>query len=43
MDVVEELVKFEATTCGSEKLDDFVTAVEEECVVSLVLVELVFV
>ena len=37
------LVKFEATTCGVRNLDDFVTVPEEECVVLLVLFEILFV
>ena len=42
MDIVEELVKFEATSCGVEKLDGFVIVLEEECVVLLVLFETLF-
>ena len=43
MDIVEELGKFEAKTCGVEELEDFVIVPEEECVVLLVLVEFVLV
>ena len=43
MDIVEVLVKFEATTCGVENLDDFRTVPEEECVVLLVGVEILLV
>ena len=43
MDIVEVLVKFEATTCGVENPDDFVTVPEEECVVLLVWVEILLV
>ena len=35
--------KFEATACGVEELDDFVTVPEEECVVLLVWVKIILV
>ena len=43
MDIVEVLVKFEATTFGVENADDFVNVPEEECVVLLVWVEILLV
>ena len=43
MDIVEVLVKFEATTCDVENPDDFVTVPEEECVILLVLVVILLV
>ena len=43
IDIVEVLVKFEATTCGVENPGDFVTVPEEECVILLVLFEILLV
>ena len=43
MDIVEVLVRFEATTCGVENTGDFVTVPEEECVILLVLFEILLV